>query len=83
MNTGFCGWKIILRINGIHGINGSNRMKYEEIPWLRLGLVEGGLWPWCHRAPFVIPLLDRGIHVSAFMAGSSLIPAPFALPRDS
>ena len=50
-------------------------MKYEEIPWLRLGIGEElGLWPWCHLAPFVIPLLDRGIHATALMAGSCLIP---------
>ena len=38
-------------------------MKYEEIPWLRLGIVDGGLRPWCHLAPLVIPLLDPGIHI--------------------
>ena len=40
-----------------------------------LGIGGGlGLWPWCHLAPLVIPLLDRGIHAAALMAGSTLIP---------
>ena len=42
MNTGFCGWGIILRINGTHGTNGISRMKFDVIPWLRLGIFEGG-----------------------------------------
>jgi len=38
-------------------------MKFDVIPWLRLGIVGGGLWPWFCWALFVIPLLDRGIQV--------------------